>query len=1481
MIYWSRWDIYAGKLYQNSENGSFSGGKSHFPAEQNIRRPDRGPILLTGRKREAKSEKRKAENGIRRVFPDMWSNIGFRCDQRGKHPGFPRVVSLNEEGSDMRRFVKWSGWFALALVLVCLLSVAVNALADTSSPNPHAADCKQGKHVYGPREYYIEDWMTCGDSCSWGAVCIYCGAGADGEIILQHQWGSWTVEYPPKDGKPGLLRRQCGRCGKIEYKEYYDDKDEPVRPDKPDENACSLSVDGIVLPEYEKAVYRSGDELVFRLTLHNTGSANVYAPYAALAADGIIVAGKQFPTVTLAPGEDCVFDPDTGALYSYTVTEQDARNGSISFICFGFAGTDSGENVYTGLRTLTFPTQGTPSLGLQVQQISDVKAMYAEGDVIRFAVIPRNMGDVTLYDPIVTVSGKSFAREWYMTGAMVPTDVALFDPDGGYDISFTVTADDVANGVKILSFSASAFTKEGRNDDDEVYSPFVELTFNTAEPAPALLLEVIYDTSAAAVEGVPFEMTMRVTNTGNVPVFGTSIYGGGPLCYYDSYGLGTMLMFGESVEIPYYLVPTAQDAANGKAERTFYAEAKWGEKDIENEYPVVGSNEVDVSVPVISAGPAISLTVDYSPDSLHYEGENRTLLLTVTNTGNVPIEKSTVYYGLFPEAEMDSFNVSPLHTRLMPGESAACEYNLVVSAKDMLVGSADRRFCPAGDWGEPDTENEYRVVYGDDVCISIPVASGGMAAPELIVFPDYYGRSENAIGDKVAFCWYVNNESGVDCYLTDLLWNTDSRNGNLFDALPESEYLLTGIGGGHSDVWFDSLQEEYDENGNIIYHFTAWVTDVNGNRVRTNEVVIPVPVSGYGWTVDSPTAGNIIVEKTVGSVSADPRGYALGETVVYSIRVCNVSDTPMYDIEVSDPMKGSNEDALLGIIPQMDPGQSEEFYYEHVVTQDDVTQTRILNQAFASWVDPVSYERVYAFSPLVVVSVLPVSGPVITKSIDSAPPQYGDDSYYAPGDSVLFVLFVDNFTEETYTDVKVYDPLAPDEFIATFDKLAPHDSKTVEYYYTVSEMDAMNGIIYNTAYLRYTVDGETEWAASNEVSVPAGFRPGDEKQIVDVSLTKEETSRPANGAYYEQGELITYTIRVSNTGKEDIENLIFYDVLDASGAPIAYHTVLSAGEQIGVHYEHTVTEDDINAGKAVNYAWMDYDVGYYGSGVTLTAVSNTVTSRCGNGPDTGTELLLPGGGEDHCERFLLSNQDGVIIYRLCHCAEHGAIETQLEADLAAAATEGEKLAAYDTARAAWTDAINGMYDQYLAAADNTAKGVIIQEKAMFFRYVTLRETELRAEYGGDCVEVRRQINALLENRCADLCLEYSCPDAERMDCAGAALRGDTDEKHGEKCAVKGDPIRNNEVYVKLVCCEDHAGESSRAGRMQQLNAAVNTRYAAADEEGRMLIRASRSAMMDWMNARDALLRLIYSNPGTAVDVMTREVEYFAILECGR
>ncbi len=219
-------------------------------------------------------------------------------------------------------------------------------------------------------------------------------------------------------------------------------------------------------------------------------------------------------------------------------------------------------------------------------------------------------------------------------------------------------------------------------------------------------------------------------------------------------------------------------------------------------------------------------------------------------------------------------------------------------------------------------------------------------------------------------------------------------------------------------------------------------------------------------------------------------GYMVGEEVVYAIEVTNQTDVVIQEVEVSDPLLGSNEDSFVAMIPEIAPKETETVYASYTVTPEDVTRTYIDNKVSASFVPGGSSSRKISWSNEVRVNTVPdepAASLVLSLEATSSP---ANGQYYVEGEEISYRLEVGNQGNIPIDeDIRIYVALSPNG-------LDPYDtisglsySEAVDYYptYTVKAGDAATGLVWNYAYAAYPGGGgEDILTFSNQLRLPAG-----------------------------------------------------------------------------------------------------------------------------------------------------------------------------------------------------------------------------------------------------------------------------------------------------------------------------------------------------------------------------------------------------------
>jgi uncharacterized repeat protein (TIGR01451 family) len=200
----------------------------------------------------------------------------------------------------------------------------------------------------------------------------------------------------------------------------------------------------------------------------------------------------------------------------------------------------------------------------------------------------------------------------------------------------------------------------------------------------------------------------------------------------------------------------------------------------------------------------------------------------------------------------------------------------------------------------------------------------------------------------------------------------------------------------------------------------------------------------------------------------------------------------------------------------------------------------------------------------------------VDKAVTSTP---ANGETYALGETITYRITVVNDGNTTIEGITIVDELEGFTFdedqTATNITLAPAESIIVTGSYVVTEADILAGRVVNEA----TVDGiDPDDVTPDEEIVPT--------EDVDTTVTVEKTSDVPEGQKAKLGDVITYTITVTNDGNVIMYNLNVVDELTGLNETIA---ALAVGETMTFTTTYTVAEADVEAGSVVNVATVHGD----------------------------------------------------------------------------------------------------------------------------------------------------------------------------------------------------------------------------------------------------------------------------------------------------
>ncbi|WP_028600249.1 DUF7507 domain-containing protein [Paenibacillus pasadenensis] len=281
---------------------------------------------------------------------------------------------------------------------------------------------------------------------------------------------------------------------------------------------------------------------------------------------------------------------------------------------------------------------------------------------------------------------------------------------------------------------------------------------------------------------------------------------------------------------------------------------------------------------------------------------------------------------------------------------------------------------------------------------------------------------------------------------------------------------------------------------------------------QSNRIVASVPVGDQSIGIVVVPKFNrtpaILAEKTVTgleSVTAMP-----GDTVFFQLRVTNIGNTLLSQIQVLDALDPPGAALLNETIESLAPGASITRELSYVIPTPppaSILENRLTASA------PLSGVSAEAAASILVETQQP--GLSVVKA--------GDRTEAAPGDTVIYTVTVTNTGTTDLTDILIADPLVG--FDQTISLLPAGESLQLQYGFVVPPGTEAGLELVNTA----TASASDGTSAEDSFSVVVAAVPA-------LAFAKE-----ADPATAVAGESIHYTFRVVNTGNVPLTGLVISD----------------------------------------------------------------------------------------------------------------------------------------------------------------------------------------------------------------------------------------------------------------------------------------------------------------------------------------------------
>jgi uncharacterized repeat protein (TIGR01451 family) len=866
---------------------------------------------------------------------------------------------------------------------------------------------------------------------------------------------------------------------------------------------------------------------------------------------------------SLAPGDAVEFTAE------YTVTQADidanqvlSNTASVSTI------SPSGTTAPTEEVTVNVPVEASDP-ELTVEKNVSGSTGNAAGDVVTFEIIVRNTGNVTLATPtldddLTRNGGAPLALDAApnLTGGnAAPTSTLDVGELWTYEASYTLVQEDVDAGgidntVLVTTTAPDGAPVMDRSGNGLPGGEDSPTPFDIVVDPQISSLKTITSSTIAVDEVVTFSIT--VTNDGNVTLDGVTVVDtltrndaantplalDGPLVFAGADGgsaEGTLLPEEVATYTGSYTLTQDDIDAGGIANSAAVSGTPLSgvpvtdtSDDGDTGAGDTGDDPTVLDIPADRALTLVKALVDGEPASFEEDGHILRYEFVVTNDSNVTLTDAlTITDPLITDAGGEIICPTP---PLAPMASVSCFGEYEVLQSDVNAGGVDNTAtATSGDTTSP------------EAVLTVPAVQA--PAMEVLKEAEDIAPEDFITGAEVTYTYTVTNTGNVtivapisidDNLIGDVNCPTPFPSEGV---APDGTYVCEGL-------------------------YTVTASDVNLGQATNTASATDGTTTSPTVTETVPTGATPLLEITktaeIGATFAE-----VDDEIDYTFEVLNagtrafasvvtVFDDRIGEIVCFDPAADPIGD------PDFSAGETVTCTGTYVVTQDDLDEGEVTNEAFAQTLfgdddTPVSS------APMQVTVVADLT-PELTFTKVSSPNPSG------PVDSIITYTFTaTNTGNQTLNTVVVTDV----DFFPTLDCTTPEllrgDSLICTETYQITQDDVDAGEVVNTATATaQTPQGDELDETSEEITETPDANPL-------VSVVK----RPNVSPFGAVGSSVTYTFDVTNDGNVTLFNVSVDDSLDDGPACVIARLDVETTDS-SCSFTLEVTQEIVDAGSVTN-----------------------------------------------------------------------------------------------------------------------------------------------------------------------------------------------------------------------------------------------------------------------------------------------------------
>ncbi len=901
----------------------------------------------------------------------------------------------------------------------------------------------------------------------------------------------------------------------------------------------------------------AGDVLNYTITVTNTGNVALTGVSVTDSLTGNLLVGG-----TLAPGAH----QDFNTSYTLTQADLDSQGG----------GDGDVDNTATADSNETGPSDASAAVPLGYSPAMTLQKVFlnvtggngdtlanAVGDVLNYTVTVTNTGNITLtgitvIDPLTgqSVSGATLApgahQDFNTSYTLTQADLDHAGNAGSDgNIDNTATADSNETG----SLDASATVPL-------VYDPMLTVakTFDNVTGGNG-------DALANAVGDV-LNYTVTVTNTGNVTLTGVSVTD--PLTGQNVSGATLAPGAHQDFNTSYTLTQADLDSQGG------------GDGDMDNTATAdsneTGPSDASAAVP-LGYSPAMTLQKVFlnvtggNGDTLaNAVGDVLNYTVTVTNTGNITLTGITVIDPLTGQ------NVSG--ATLAPGAHQDFNTSYILTQADLDSKGG----------GDSDIDNTAMADSNEtgpsDASAAVPLGySPAMTVQK--VFLNVTGGDGNALadaqGDILNYEVFVKNTGNIT--LTGV---------SVDDPLTNQHISAVTLAPGEVKSYvshYTLTQADLDNNG-------GGDSDIDNTATADSDQTTAIEASARAPIV----ARNYLTLNKVYTGSTGPDGNTVadsaGDVLHYTIQVANNGNTTLTNVHVLDTQSGLDE-----TLAELAVGAQHTYDATYILQQSDLDTNGGGDGSIENTATAVS-KQTATISDTESATLVSAPGIGVDKYFIDVTGGNGNGKADLAGESINYGTLVFNAGNVTLTDVSVMDEIAG--LSVTGLTLAPGESKTYlsSYILTQQVIDSHGNDAASPYYIHnsVTVDSLQTAAATDDELVPLLVTPA---LLVDKKFLYVDGG-DGDGTANAAGDVLHYTVTVSNVGNEDLTHVTIKDPLLGIDMDLGSLSVNSA----------PVTQ-------AETYTLTQADLDNYGNPASSGFLTNTVTAASDQSPSVSDSESVP------------------------------------------------------------------------------------------------------------------------------------------------------------------------------------------------------------------------------------------------------------------